>query len=67
MRYVHDGTMKENFFFCEELKTTTKAKDVFQFVKDFFAQHKLDIQRIGPACTDDAPAMLVNKLRFLCW
>jgi len=28
VRYVHDGTIK-NFLFCEELKTITKAKDVF--------------------------------------
>ena len=62
-RYVHDGAIK-NFLFCEELKTTTKAKDVFQFVKDFFAKYELDIQIIGSVCTDGAPAMLGNKSGF---
>jgi len=50
--------------FCEELKTTTKAKDVFQFVKDFFAKCELNIQSIGFVCTDGAPAVLGNKSGF---
>ena len=32
VRYVNDCTVKEDFLFCEDLKTTTKGKDVFQFV-----------------------------------
>jgi len=42
VRYVHDCTIKENFFFSEELKTT-KVKDMFQFVKDIFTKHELDV------------------------
>jgi len=37
---------------------------VFQFVKDFFAKHELDIQRIGSVCTDGATAILGNKSGF---
>ena len=29
MRYVHDGTIMEDFLFCEDLKRSTKAKDIF--------------------------------------
>jgi len=47
VRYTHDGNVKGNFFFYEELKTTIKAKDLFQFVEDFFAKHASDIQSIG--------------------
>ena len=39
VRYVHDGSIKEDFLFCEDLKRTTKAKDIFQCVKNFFAKH----------------------------
>ena len=53
-RYFHDGAIKENFLFWEELKTTTKAKDVFQLVKDFFAKYELDIQIIGSLGNDGA-------------
>jgi len=53
--------MNENFLFCEKLKTANKAKNVFQFVKDFFAKHELDIQCIGIVCADGVLAMMGNK------
>uniref|UniRef100_UPI00358EB4CC protein FAM200C-like n=1 Tax=Myxine glutinosa TaxID=7769 RepID=UPI00358EB4CC len=62
--HVNDGAVKEDFLFCEDLKTSTTAKDVMQLVKDFFAKHDLDIKVIGSVCTDRAPAMLGNKSGF---
>ena len=50
--------------FCEELKTTTKAKDVFQFVKGFFSKHEWDIQSTGSVCAEGASAILGNKYGF---
>ena len=38
VRYVHDGSIKEDFLFCEDLKRTTKAKEIFQCVKKFFCK-----------------------------
>jgi len=40
------------------MKTTTKAKGLSKFVKDFFLKHELDIQSIGSA---ELLALL------LCW
>jgi len=40
------------------MKTTTKAKGLSRFVKDFFLKHELDIQSIGSA---ELLALL------LCW
>jgi len=54
----------ENFIFFEKLKTTNEAKDVFQFVTDFFAKHELDVQIIDSVCTSGAPALLRNKSGF---
>ena len=55
--------MVEEFLFCEPLKTTTKAVDVFNIVKELFLNHEsLDI--VGSLCTDGAPAMLGNKFGF---
>ena len=34
VRYVHDGGIKEDFLFCEDLKRTTEVKDIFQCVKN---------------------------------
>ena len=58
VRYVHDGSIRENYIFCEELNTTTKTKDLFELVKDAFAKHQLDIQSIGSVYIDGTPAML---------
>lgn len=60
VKFVHDG----RFLFCEDLKTTTKGKDVFQCVKNLFAKCDLDIQIIGSVYTDSASVMLENKSRF---
>jgi len=53
----------KNFLFCEKLKTANKAENVFQFAKDFFAKHELDIQCIGTYAliADGALAFLGNK------
>jgi len=65
-RYVHHDIIRKNFLFCEELKTATKTKDVFQFVKDFFAKHALDIKKtIDFVCTGSFPAMLGMNLGFM--
>ena len=56
--------MVEKFLFCEPLKTTTKAVDVYNIVKEFFLNHKMSFDMVGSLCTDGAPAMLTNKSGF---
>ena len=65
VRYVCDAATIEEFLFCEDLKSTIKGKDIFQWVKNFFAKHDVDIQIIGSVCTDGSPALLGSKLEFL--
>ena len=65
VRYVHIDTIKEEFLFCEPLIETTKAINVFEKVKTFFAMHNFDWQnKLGSLCTDGAPAMLGNTSGF---
>lgn len=65
VRYVHDDEIKEEFLFCEPLLETTKASDVFEIVKNFFAKHNFDWKKkLRSICTDGAPAMLGNKSGF---
>ena len=64
VKYVQYGVIMEDFLFCEDLKRTTKGKDIFQCAKNFFVKHELDIQIIGYVCTDGAPAMLGNNSGF---
>ena len=54
----------QEFLFCEPLKTTTKAVDVFNSVKEFFLNHEMSLDMVGLLCTDGAPAMLGNKSGF---
>ncbi len=61
VRYFHNGNIKEDFLFCEELETTTTAKDVFRLLFGFFQKNNLDINIIGSVCTDGAAAMLGCK------
>jgi len=48
--YYTGGTIK--FLFCEELKTTTNAAYFFQFVKDSFTKHQLDIESTAYVCAN---------------
>jgi len=64
VRYVKDKEIEESFLFCQSLKTTSKAKDVFDMIKDFFTKHQLHLDRIGSICTHGAPAMLGNRSGF---
>ena len=64
IRYMKEGGVNEEFLFCEPLLETTKAIDVLQLVKAFFAQRALNLQMCGSICTEGAPAMLGNRSGF---
>ena len=58
VRYVADERISEEFLFCQPLKTTSKAVDVFQMLIDFFDKTKLSWNKLVGVCTDGAPAMI---------
>ena len=64
MLYVKEKEMVEEFLFSEPLKTTTKAVDVFNIVKEFFLIHEMSLDVVRSLCTDGAPAMLGNNSGF---
>ena len=59
MRFVHDGTKIEDFFFCENLKRTI-SKRYLSMCEELFSKHDLEIQIIDSVYTDGIPAMLGN-------
>ena len=61
---MKEKEVMQEFLFCEPLKTTTKAVDVFNSVKEFFLNHEMSLDMVGLLCTDGAPAMLGNKSGF---
>ena len=65
VRYVKKKKIEESFLFCQSLETTTKPKDVFGMIKEFFMKHQLHLDKIGSICTEGAPAMLGNRSGFV--
>ncbi|XP_067951756.1 protein FAM200C-like [Watersipora subatra] len=63
-RYVHNEKIKKEFLFCVPLETTTKAKDIFNVVSNFFDEVDLKWENVISCCTDGAPAMLGTKSGF---
>ena len=53
--YVKEKKAVEEFVLCEPLKTTTKAVDAFNIVKEFFLNHEMPLDMVGSLCTDGAP------------
>ena len=58
VRYVANERINEEFLFCETLKTTLKAVDVFQMLIDFFDKTKLSWSKLVGVCTDGAAAII---------
>lgn len=67
VRYEKEKEVVEEFLFCNPLKTTAKAIDVFNLVKEFFLEHGMTLNMCGSICTDEAPVtpvVLGNKSGF---
>ena len=60
VRYVYQNGIKDEFLFCDQLKQTTKAVDVFPIMNNFLI---LTLYRgtLWSICTDGAPVMLEKK------
>ena len=64
VRYVKNKEIEESFLFCQSLKITSPAKDVFDMIKEFFLKHQIHLDKIGSICTRGAPTMLGNRSGF---
>ncbi|KAL3978913.1 hypothetical protein ACER0C_017463 [Sarotherodon galilaeus] len=57
VRYIHEGTIKEDMLFCKPLEQRTTAADIFQKLDTFMNTHGLAWDRCVGICTDGARAM----------
>ena len=48
----------------KELSSTTKRKDVFEVLYNFFKQNEIDWKKLIGCTTDGAPSMLGHKFGF---
>lgn len=63
-RYTQDDSVKTELLMSKELSSTTKGKDVFEMLDNFFKQNELDWKKLIGCTTDCAPSMLWRKSGF---
>ena len=54
VRYIHNSNFKDEFLFCQPLRSHTSGIDVFFKVDTFFVQKGLDWWNVGAVCTNGA-------------
>ena len=64
VRFIQNNTVKTELMLSQELAATTKGKDVFNVLVDFFKENELDWSMLVGCTTDGAPAMLGRKSEF---
>ena len=64
VRFIQNYTVKTELMLNQELAVTTKGKDVFDVLADFFKENELDWSKLVGYTTDGAPAMLGRKSGF---
>lgn len=63
-RYTQNNNMKTELLISKELPGTTKGKDVFNLLDEFFTENNLDWGKLVGCTTDGAPSMLGRKSGF---
>ena len=58
VRYVHMEDLKEEFLYCNVLKTTATTQDVMDSISEFFETEGLQWEKLCGVCADGAPVML---------
>ena len=64
VRYVHMKDVKEEFLYCNALKTTATAQDVMDNISELFETEGLQWEKLFGVCTDEERAMLGRKSGF---
>ena len=58
IRYVYEGSIKEEMLLCEELPATTKGANIFNTVDGFLRKAGLDWSKVSQVSVDGAPSMM---------
>ena len=64
VRYTQDNSVKTELLMSKELSGTTKGKDIFEALDNFFKLNKLDWGKLIGCTTDGTPSMLGHKSGF---
>ena len=64
VRFTENDIVKTELFMSKEVCGTTKGKDIFNIVDEFFKKNDLEWLKLVGCTTDGAPAMLGRKSGF---
>ena len=64
VRYTQDNSVKTELLMSKELSGTTKGKDIFEALDNFFKLNQLDWGKLVGCITNGAPSMLGHKSGF---
>ena len=64
VRFTENDTVKTELLMSKEVSGTTKGKDIFNIVDEFFKKNDLEWSKLVGCTTDSAPAMLGRKSGF---
>ena len=64
VRYIHERHLEDEFLFCSPFTTRTTAKEILNFVNNFFDKHTLKWKDDIGVCTDGASATLGRRFGF---
>ena len=57
VRYVYDGEIQEDLFFCKTLPTSTTGGEIFKILDTFMSENKIPWKKCLDVCTDGAKSM----------
>ncbi|XP_029654749.1 protein ZBED8-like [Octopus sinensis] len=61
VRFVEDDSVVDEFLFCLETTGRTRGIDIFHPFSSFLVSNNIPWTKVGPICTDGAPAMLGHR------
>ncbi|OMJ12819.1 Protein ZBED8 [Smittium culicis] len=65
IRFIKGGKFENEFFFCDELESTTKGKDFFDLVNKKILFFHLKWKKCVSVCTNGCPSMRGNLKGFI--
>ena len=65
MRFVDGDSIREEYFFWEELPKGTTGQEIFRVTNEFFTAHGIDWNNCLNVCADGASAMVGEGRGFL--
>ena len=65
VRCVENGQFMEEMLFCEELKTTNTAADVYAIYTQYMTESGIPLQNVISCAADGAPAIMGKRKGLL--